>query len=40
MDIVEKIKAVATGSAMGHQDVPVDPIEITETLVSEQYAAK
>ena len=40
MDIVEKIKAVATGSAMGHQDVPVDPIEITETLISEQYAAK
>jgi peptidyl-prolyl cis-trans isomerase B (cyclophilin B) len=40
MDTVEKIKAVATGNAMGHQDVPVDPIEITETLISEQYAAK
>ena len=40
MDTVEKIKAVATGNAMGHQDVPIDPIEITETLISEQYAAK
>ena len=40
MDTVEKIKAAATGNAMGHQDVPVDPIEITETIISEQYAAK
>ena len=40
MDVIEKIKAVATGSVFGHQDVPVDPIEITETLISEEYAAK
>ncbi|MGB1912432.1 MAG: peptidylprolyl isomerase [Porticoccaceae bacterium] len=40
MDVIEKIKAVATGSVFGHQDVPVDPIEITETLISDEYAAK
>ena len=40
MDVIEKIKAVSTGSVFGHQDVPVDPIEITETLISEEYAAK
>lgn len=39
MDVIEKIKAVPTGSMMGHQDVPVDPIEITETLISDSYAA-
>ena len=40
MDVVEKIKTVQTGSVMGHQDVPVDPIEITETIISDSYAAK
>jgi peptidyl-prolyl cis-trans isomerase B (cyclophilin B) len=40
MDVIEKIKSVATGSAFGHQDVPVDPIEITGTVISEEYAAK
>jgi len=40
MGVIEKIKAVQTGSNMGHQDVPVDPIEITETLISDSYAAK
>ena len=40
MDVVEKIKSVPTGSAFGHQDVPVDPIEITETIISDEYAAK
>jgi len=40
MDVIEKIKTVPTGSAKGHQDVPVDPIEITETLISDSYAAK
>jgi peptidyl-prolyl cis-trans isomerase B (cyclophilin B) len=40
MDVIEKIKSVATGSAFGHQDVPVDPIEITETIISDEYAAK
>ena len=40
MDVVEKIKTVQTGSVMGHQDVPVDPIEITETIISDSYAEK
>ena len=40
MDVIEKIKSVPTGSALGHQDVPVDPIEITETIISDEYAAK
>ena len=40
MDVIEKIKSVANGSAFGHQDVPVDPIEITGTVISEEYAAK
>ena len=40
MDVIEKIKAVPTTSAFGHQDVPVDPIEITETIISDEYAAK
>jgi peptidyl-prolyl cis-trans isomerase B (cyclophilin B) len=39
MEVIEKIKAVPTGSMMGHQDVPVDPIEITETLISDSYAS-
>jgi cyclophilin family peptidyl-prolyl cis-trans isomerase len=28
MDVVEKIKKVETGSRDGHQDVPIDDIEI------------
>lgn len=40
MDVVNKIKDVRTGHAGFHQDVPVDSIEITETLVSEAYADK
>jgi peptidyl-prolyl cis-trans isomerase B (cyclophilin B) len=40
MEVIEKIKTVPTGSAFGHQDVPVDPIEITETIISDEYAAK
>lgn len=40
MDIIEKIKEVPTGSVMGHQDVPVEPIEITETIISDSYASK
>ena len=40
INVVEKIKSVPTGSSFGHQDVPVDPIEITETIISESYAAK
>lgn len=33
MDVVEKIKKTATGSAGGHQDVPVDEIIIKSTTV-------
>jgi peptidyl-prolyl cis-trans isomerase B (cyclophilin B) len=40
MSVIEKIKEVPTTSVMGHQDVPVDPIEITETIISESYASK
>mgnify|MGYP000510076205 CR=1 FL=1 len=38
MDVVDAIKAVRTGSSGFHQDVPVDTIEITETLISDSYA--
>ena len=34
MDVVDKIKAVQTGNKAGHQDVPLDPIEITSTTVA------
>jgi peptidyl-prolyl cis-trans isomerase B (cyclophilin B) len=40
MDIIENIKTVATGNHGGHGDVPIETIEITETVVSEEYAAK
>ncbi len=30
MDVVDKIRAVKTGSAAGHRDVPVTPVEIIE----------
>ena len=30
MDIVDEIASAATGSKMGHQDVPTEPIMITE----------
>ena len=30
MDIVDEIASTATGSKMGHQDVPTEPITITE----------
>jgi peptidyl-prolyl cis-trans isomerase B (cyclophilin B) len=35
MDVVEKIKAVKTGSAGMHQDVPVEPVIIEKATVSE-----
>ncbi len=38
MDVIDKIKGTPTGNRAGHQDVPVDGIEITETLISEAYA--
>ncbi|MGD8177185.1 peptidylprolyl isomerase [Marinimicrobium sp. ARAG 43.8] len=35
MDVVNKIKAVDTGSKAGHQDVPVDPVLIEKASVGE-----
>jgi peptidyl-prolyl cis-trans isomerase B (cyclophilin B) len=35
MDVLDKIRAVATGSAGGHQDVPVDDIIIESVEVVE-----
>ena len=35
MDVVEKIKAVATGSAGGHQDVPLEDVVIESVEVTE-----
>lgn len=33
-DVVDKIKAVKTGSAAGHQDVPKEPVIINKTTVT------
>ena len=35
MDVVDAIAAVATDNKAGHQDVPVDPVEIIEVTVDE-----
>ena len=35
MDVVDAIAAVDTGTRAGHQDVPVDPVTITEVTVDE-----
>ncbi len=35
MDVVHKIEKVQTGSRMGHQDVPLDPVVITKATVNE-----
>jgi len=35
MDIVDAIAGVATGNHGGHQDVPVDPVTITEVRLEE-----
>ncbi|MCK7597385.1 peptidylprolyl isomerase [Microbulbifer sp. CAU 1566] len=40
MDVVNKIKEVATGSNGFHQDVPTETIEITGVSVSDAYADK
>ncbi|MBQ0712169.1 MAG: peptidylprolyl isomerase [Porticoccus sp.] len=40
MDVVNKIKAVATGNSGGHQDVPVDTVEIQSVTVSDAYSDK
>lgn len=36
MDVVDAMKAVATGSSMGHQDVPVEAIVIEKVEVVEE----
>ena len=38
MDVVDRIRAAETGVAGHHRDVPVEPIEITETAVSSAYS--
>ncbi len=35
MDVVEKIKGVATSSRLGHQDVPVEPVVIEKAEIAE-----
>ncbi|MGB0450058.1 MAG: peptidylprolyl isomerase, partial [Porticoccaceae bacterium] len=40
MDVVNGIVKVPTGSSGFHQDVPVETIEITETIVSDAYSDK
>lgn len=35
MEVVDKIKAVATTSRLGHQDVPVEAVVINEVIVAE-----
>jgi peptidyl-prolyl cis-trans isomerase B (cyclophilin B) len=37
MDVVTRMKAVATGNARGHQDVPLEPIEVTGMVISDSY---
>lgn len=36
MDVVDKIKAVSTTSRAGHQDVPVNPIEIEKVIITDE----
>jgi peptidyl-prolyl cis-trans isomerase B (cyclophilin B) len=38
MDVVDKIRKVATGNKEGHQDVPVDPVVIEKVVVEETIA--
>ena len=40
LDVVDNIKGVSSGKRSGHQDVPLDSIEIIETTVSEDYLAR
>lgn len=40
MDVVSSITEMATGSSGYHQDVPVETIEITETIISDAYSDK
>jgi peptidyl-prolyl cis-trans isomerase B (cyclophilin B) len=40
MDVVNAITKMPTGSSGYHQDVPVETIEVTETVVSDAYSDK
>ena len=40
MDVVERIKAVETGNAAGHSDVPVEAVVIEKAEISEPEAAE
>ena len=40
MEVVNAITEMETGSAGHHQDVPVETIEVTETLISDAYSDK
>ena len=40
MEVVNAITEMETGSAGHHQDVPVETIEITETLITDAYSDK
>ncbi|UVW33939.1 peptidylprolyl isomerase [SAR92 clade bacterium H455] len=40
MDVVNAITEMETGSAGHHQDVPVETIAVTETLISDAYSDK
>jgi peptidyl-prolyl cis-trans isomerase B (cyclophilin B) len=35
MDVVDRIKAVATGSRHGHQDVPMDDVVIDQAIIDD-----
>ena len=37
MDTINRIKEVPTGNYMGHQAVPIDAIEILETIIHDDY---
>ena len=37
MDTINRIKEVPTRNYMGHQDVPIDAIEILETIIHDDY---
>jgi peptidyl-prolyl cis-trans isomerase B (cyclophilin B) len=40
MDVVNKIKGVATGNSGFHQDVPTETVEIQSVTVSDAYSDK
>lgn len=40
MDVVNKIKSVATGNQGFHQDVPKEPVSINKVTISDAYAGK